>query len=245
MNLQPIAIPLVWGFDTSGKITPAMLEVLTRVDMHEFFPEAPVGTRPRILSGYCPLPGNAPGWDLTGADVALRASAGYLVLAFQHVRGGSWVATAAQGLLDGQYACEYLEAIGYRGAVGGLLPSAIKDCESVANPGPGAVSAMQAFKAACMTSGKLGAGAYNGFDSGLTPQQFADLGIPIARDAGDRSPPPGRGFAYEQRPQVVVGGMTFDPVCARPDLAGDAFIGMGDADQWMQWQDTTDPCSFT
>ncbi len=216
MIVVPTPTGISWGFDTSAKITPALLAALMRVDMHDYFPEAPKATPPGVLGRYGPLPENGPGNDLDAAELDMLASVATVVV-FQHVRAGSWIASAQQGQADAEHILQYLQSIGWSGAA-----HVVKDCESCANSG---LSAMQAFMQACAAWDALGA-AYNGFAAGITPEQFAALGVPVARDAGDRTPPPGRGFCYEQRPQVMIAGTYFDPVCTTNDLLGQSLIGM-------------------
>ncbi len=228
----PVALtPGMWGVDTTYKLTlqPGLLDKLCAVDLHDYCPAAPKATPIDFFGRYVPLPGNEPGWDIDGTERAEIAARKRLLLLFQHVRGGSWTASAAQGAADAVFGTNYAKAHGYAPVPGYPPPAVIKDMESVGNPGPDAVACMQQYIIAARAAGFQPPG-YEGFDSGLTTAQWAAMGVPVMSDYGARTPPPGRGFAIKQHPQVKIFGIEFDVDEVLPDLTGDLIYGMGAVD---------------
>jgi hypothetical protein len=236
----PVALtPGMWGVDTSAKLTAALLDELLATDLHAVFPAAPKGTFASFVGRYGPLPGNSAAEDIDPQERLLIATRKVILILFQHVRGGSWLATGPQGAADAAYVATYAKAAGYAPVDGYPTPSIFKDMESVANPGPQALECMQQFMQTMQGLGFQPPG-YNGFDCGITPDQWAALNTPVMCDAGDRKPPTGKAFVIKQHAQVKIGGVYFDvdEVLPNPELAGVVY-GMAEVD--VEQAPPTDP----
>ena len=224
----PVALtPGLWGVDTSARLTPALLDQLLTVDLHDFCASAPKGTAIDFFGRYVPLPYNGVGNDVTSAELQAIAARKRKVVLFQHVRAGSWMASPQQGADDAVHAAAYAKSVGYAPLDGYPGPAIVKDMESVANPGPAAVGCMRSYIDAMQAHGFQAPG-YCGFASGLTPAQWSALGVPVMSDFGQRQPPPGRGFAIKQHPEVVIFGVRFDVDEILADLTGAFVYAMGD-----------------
>ena len=213
----------VWGLDTAmlGVLTD---EQLVKMFMTPFATGPGAGKFPEYCWGYCPLPGNASKWDLTGprmraiADMVNGAGVPIKVLFVQHCRSGSWVASAEQGAADGQHAAEYVAAQDY--TVDCHLAA---DDESLKNPGPDAIAHFtdwcQKWKTPLI---------YEGFAPGMTPEQEYEL--PDVDAYWGAYGPWGvatRGVRCRQALQIVHCGVGVDPDHAMPDNLGGVLRGYG------------------
>jgi hypothetical protein len=256
--LLPQELGDCWGVDTAARLTEAQYQNLRTLDLRmvsaaarRWSPAAPV--YPAFVGRYCPLAHNGVGEDLTAGELVVGAQAGFVILVFQHVRAGAkdvqgrdvgWTASQELGELDAEACVSYLDAIGYSvtyaaNSAGGLVPHVIQDMENVRNPGPDAVAMSSRWRDLVDACLRLAPAVYNGFNPGLTAQQLADLGVIVCRDAGPRTPPPARGFAYEQQEEnVEIPGVgTFDVAHAHPDETGASLVGIA----WTADPPPTDP----
>lgn len=217
---------------------------------------------PDGIGRYGPLYGNGVGQDLTTGELVVAAQTAQAagrkggVVMFQHVRAGEkvqengkevdigWVPTEQMGLEDAQTIVGYADAIGYSvtyaaSTVPGLVPHIMQDLENV-RAGHSAQPMAQAWHDFVQGAQRVLPGTYNGFAPGLTAEQFAALGCVIAKDMGSRTPPPGRGFVYEQVGWVTIPGLgQFDIAHVHPDETGAQLVCMG----WVP--DPTDPTATT
>jgi hypothetical protein len=212
-----------WGVDTAmaGALTDAQLERM-------FATPLPIsvtgGTVPQYIDflwGYVPLPGNKPGWDMTGprmrsiVDMQNGAGRYVRVLLVQHCRSGSSILTQAQGDADGQHAAEYAASQGY--------PTdchlAVDD-ESIRNPGPVAVASLTAWCAHWPSPL-----VYEGFAPGDGGQGVSNCDAywgavgGWAKDA--------RGTRCKQYLQITHCGVGVDPDQAHPDAQGGVLRAFG------------------
>lgn len=214
MQLDPtiyggIDLPDCWGVDTiiAGILTPTELSNLAAAKL-------PNGQPVMFLWGYVPLPGDASRWDMTAQSLQNALDAGLWVGLVQHCRSGLWVASQAQGQLDGAHAGQCAQNIGY-------APDChlSMDDESVKNAG---LAVSQHVIGWC-SDVIIGAQPciYEGFDPGLSPaQEYAIPNVSRYWGALGNWDVAVRSVCCRQGPQTTVAGITVDTDHAYPDKLG-------------------------
>ena len=226
MTYAAVTIPDgVWGVDTSGKLTAALLDKLLSTDLHTLCPAAPPGTFVEVILRYVGLHGPARG-DIDPDELALILNHPKrpILMLVQHVLAGSWTASLALGTQHGQAAAADAKAAGYDASQYGAL-SLICDMESLANEGA-PVLAYVSGRLSVTAGDGFGPGVYKGFDDGVTGQQLLDLNCPLWAAPGQASLPGGATFAALQHGQVTIGGMDYDIDEFHIDSRGHAFVGL-------------------
>lgn len=252
MSLVPVTLPTCWGVDTSIRLTEEQYIKLWTTDLRTYSAAARhaspnAAVFPDFIGRYGPLYGNGVGQDLTSGELVVATQTAQAagrkggVFMFQHVRAGEkdaagtdigWIPSDDLGLKDAQTIIGYADSIGYsvtyaNNSAGGLVPHIGQDLENV-RAGHSSLGMAQAWNAFLANALRVQPAVYNGFNPGMTPEQFASLGCPVCKDAGPRTPPPGRGFVYEQHEWIDIPGIgQFDVAQAQPDATGVCLVVIG------------------
>jgi len=212
--------PACLAVDTASPLTRAQALTLASATV--------LGQQVLGVARYVPLPGNAPGGDITAPELDGLLSAGLGVWLVQHVRRPGWTASPQYGTDCASAAVEYAQRLGY-------LPGAqlCVDQEGCASQGVAVARYLEAWAERVIAAGFLPC-VYEGFSAGLTAEQlYAWLPSVHAywSDYGTGRAVATRGFQIVQHPQQAIAGLPypFDADSIAPDLLGGSLRWMVEA----------------
>ena len=226
-----VSLTNVWGCDLETKLSPSMAAKLANA----FIPATITGGTAQPISfflRYLSLGPQQIHFDLDPAEVEGILATGQSVFAVQHCRESpkegppGWETSAERGSTDGAWAGKNAVTAGL---VAGMGISVGLDLEDVAQSCWGAQTVAHCTEW-CRQVALVGFEpfVYDGFCSGLTPEQIYELPT-VRRYAADYGPRtlPTRGFCLKQHSQTTIAGFSVDPQYAFADLLGGCMVAMG------------------